>query len=466
MKRWIVLGFGLGLLCLAFGFRPVVQGDGVNYFAYLHSLAVDRDLDFRNEYAAADAARLPVDRTLVGTPTRTGLVANFQPVGSALLALPFYLGALALRPGGEPPFAAVYVTAYTLASLLYGLLALALCARLAADASGSWKAAVTAAAIAALATPMAFYLLYEPSYSHTFSAFAASAFVLVWWRGRGGRSAAGWFALGLLGGLLGLVRIQDAPLAAIALLDLPRARWRMWPFLPGVAIALAPQLLVGHALFGTWLPYRPPGYELSVWPGHYAEVLISSHFGLLTWSPVFLPAAVGLALSPHRRLALAGLAALLLELAIDGAAPDWWGGLSFGMRRFLDLLPFVVVGLAELVRRLRPWAWAPAAVLLTAWSLLLAANLLYVIRTDHDPGYAGLLSGQLAALPDVPRLFVQGGVVRSLALWLPLREPFQPASGAALLALEAACLLAAICVARPGKVAGGTGEARSSAGKG
>src|SRR5262249_62131793 len=113
--------------------------------------------------------------------------------------------------------------AFSVASPFYGLLALALSARLAAASTGSRNAALAAAGIAALTTPLAFYLLYDPSYSHTFSAFAVSAFVLVWWRGREQRGAAGWFALGLLGGLLGLVRIQDPPPAAIALIDLTPA---------------------------------------------------------------------------------------------------------------------------------------------------------------------------------------------------------------------------------------------------
>ena len=458
MNRWLVAGLGLVLLCLACTFRPAVNGDGVNYFAYLHSLAVDHDLDFRDEYRAAIAAGISVDPALTATQTATGLVANFQPVGSALLALPFYMGALALHPGGEPQFGRPFIVAFSLASLFYGLLALALSARLAWGSTGARNAALGAAAIAALATPLAFYLLHEPSYSHTFSAFAVSAFVLVWWRGRAHRSAAGWLTLGLLGGLLGLVRIQDAPLAAIALLDLPRARLRgphettrfhgvgvrAWLFVPGFLLGYAPQLFVDHVLFGTWLPYRPPAFALSFWPGHYLDVLLSSHNGLLIWSPVFALAAVGLIVLPDRRLALAALFAFAMELLIDGSAPDWSGGLSFGMRRFLDLLPFVVVGLTELVRRLHPWVAAIGGSVLATWNVVLAANFLYVIKVDRDVGYAGLLSGQLEALRYVPRLLTQGGAVRALMLWRPLHQPFQPGFGLLLLALESVCLLAAV----------------------
>src|SRR5262249_40411327 len=221
------------------------------------------------------------------------------------------------------------------------------------------------------------------------------------------------------------------PLAAIALIDLPRARsrgphettrfhgvgWRAWPFVPGLALALGPQLLIEHTLFGTWLPYRPAAFAPSFWPGHYADVLVSTHNGLLTWSPVFALAALGLFLLPERRLALAGLFAFAVELVIEGSAPDWWGGLSFGMRRFLDLLPFVVVGLAELARRAQPWVVALGGSLLAMWNLVLVANFLYVMKGDRNLTYAELLGGQVEALRYVPRLFAQRGVGSRRGCW-------------------------------------------------
>jgi hypothetical protein len=259
---------------------------------------------------------------------------------------------------------------------------------------------------------------------------------------------AGWLWLGLLGGLMGLVRFQDGPLLGLALIDLPRARWRVLLLIPGALAAFAPQLAVERVIFGTWLPYRPPEFAFQPFPGHYLDVLFSSHNGLFIWSPIALAAVAGLFLIPDRALRLAYAWALLVELAIQGAAPDWWGGHSFGQRRLLDLLPFMSLGLAAVALRLgvvRSWV---AATLLGLWNLLLIANFSYVLRTDHDPGYGGLLAGQLAALPDLPRLFGQGGVVRDLLLWPALHRPFEPAAGLLLLVLEAACLGAGVMLAR------------------
>jgi hypothetical protein len=438
-----------GLLLLAIAFRPVVEGDGVNYYSYLHSRVVDRDLDFSDEYQAAREAGVPGYATLVESRTPTGLLANFQPAGAALLAMPAYLVALAFQTGARSQYGTALVLAYTTASLFYGLLALALCYRLAREVVGSARGAALGTLVAAGATPYLFYLLWEPSYAHTFSAFAAAAFVLLWWRARDWRSPGAWLGLGVLAGVMAMTRYQDGLLAAIVLLDLRRARWRLIVFAAGALVGFAPQLLVNLALFGTWLPYRPPEFALQLWPGHYLEVLLSSRNGLFTWTPAAIAAVTGYWFVGDRRLRMAAAVALGLELLVEGSAPDWWGGHSFGMRRLLVLLPFAAVGLSALAARLccRSRLVLAAAVLLVAWNVLLAANFQYVIRSDKDAGYLGLLDGQLGALPFVPRLGGQGGVVRWLVLWAPLRRPFEPAAGLVLLGLEALSLAAALAVA-------------------
>jgi hypothetical protein len=439
----------VGVLLLAMAFRPVVEGDGVNYYSYLHSLVVDRDLDFSDEYQAAREAGVPGYSTLVETRTPIGLLANFQPAGAALLAMPAYLVGLVFQQGGLPQYGTALVLAYTGASLLYGLLALALCYRLAREVVGSARAAALGTLVAGGATPFLFYLLWEPSYAHTFSAFAAAAFVLLWWRSRDWRSPAAWLGLGVLAGVMAMIRYQDGLLAAIVLLDLRRARWRLLAFAAGALVGFAPQLLVTHAVFGTWLPYRPPEFALQLWPGHYLEVLLSSHNGLFIWTPAAIAAVAGYRFVGDRRLSLAAAVALVLQLQLEGSAPDWWGGHSFGMRRLLVLLPFAAVGLAALAARLagRSRLLMAAAVLLVAWNVLLVANFQYVIRSDRDAGYMGLLGGQLSAVRFAPRLAGQGGVVRWLVLWAPLRQPFQPAAGLALLGLETLSLAAALAVA-------------------
>ncbi len=435
--RWLV--FGLALLALACLFRPVVEGDAVGYFAYEHSLVFDHDLNFSDEYAAAKAAGVTLYLDNIDPRTATGLPVNFQPVGSALMAMPFYLVAVALHPSGVPQWAAPFTTAIAAASLLYGLLALALSYALARRSLVATLATLTA-------TPLLYYLTAEPGYSHTFSVFASALFAVVWWRSPD-RSPAGWFLLGLLGGFMGAVRIQDGALAVIAVLDLPRARLRALAMLPGLLLGFLPQLIAEKVIFGTWTPGRGQFSILEWFPGHYLQVLFSSHNGLFAWTPIALVAVAGWFLLEDRRLRAACLLGLAVEVVVAGTQGDWWGGQAFGMRRLLDLTPFFAVGLAAVARRLRPaLAWAAAGAL-TAWNLLLMANYSYVIRVDRDPGYLGLLAGQLKALPDLPRVLLQGDVVRDLLLFRAAHRPFDPLAGVLLLAIEAACLAAALAAA-------------------
>jgi hypothetical protein len=435
-------GFAALLSLFALTFRPIVQNDGVGYFVYLHSLLVGHTLDVSGEYAALGSAGVTFYPPLYQVTGPSGHLVDYFPVGSAVLAAPFYLLALALDPFRGPVFGPPYSWAFTLASLLYGLLALVLAVRVAFDLFPR-RAAWLGVAGAALATPFVYYLLYDPSVSHPFSAFAVSAFLFTWWRWRDDRSPAGWLALGLLGGLMGMVRLQDGPLLLIAFLDRPKRAWHLLPFAAGVVAGFSPQLAVDQWFWGGWLPQRPAGQALEPFPGHYLQLLFSSQHGVFVWSPIILLAAAGYAFVKDRRLQLAFVAAFLIEVVITGATPDWHADFSFGQRRFVALTPFIVIGLAALAVRIgeRPAAVIYAA--LIAWNLVLIANFTYVIRGSGDPGYWGLIAGQLPALGYLPHLVSQGAAGRMLVFWPFLHTPFDPFAGLTLLAGEAACLLVA-----------------------
>jgi hypothetical protein len=266
----------VGLLALGFfalTLKPVIESDGIGYFAYLHSVVVDHDFDLTDEYAALTTAHVVYSGPLVTARTETGLAADFFPIGPALLSLPAYLVAVAHNPSGEPQYGPPFTIAVALSSLFYGLLALALSYRLAREVTGSSSSATIGVLAGCLCTPFVYYLVYEPSYSHTFSAFAVAAFTYAWWRLSGGGSALHWVGLGVLGGVMAMVRFQDGLLLMLVLLDLKRARWRVLLAAAGALLAFTPQLWVDHVIFGTWLPQRPSGQELAPLQGHYLDVL-------------------------------------------------------------------------------------------------------------------------------------------------------------------------------------------------
>jgi len=433
------------LLFLAVTFRPVIDGDGVGYYAYLHAALVSHSFDFANEYSAAIASHTPVYLPLISARTASGHLADFFPVGSAILSVPAYLVALVLRPSGEPQYGAPFVEAFTLASLLYGLIGLAICYRLALSIVVSRRATLVGLVGATLATPFVYYLLTDPSYSHAFSVFCVSAFLCVWWKGPP-RRPLGWFGLGVLGGLMAMTRFQDGLLVAIVLIDFRRLRWPAAFLIPGLLVGFAPQLAVDQLQFNDWLPYRFPGQIEDPLNGHYLSVLFSSRDGLFIWTPTALFAAAGFFFVKDRRMKIACGLAFVLETLVIGAASDT-AGASFGSRRFLVLIPFAVVGMAAIAARIGPrFDWLAIGAL-CAWNFVLLANFEYVIGPSHATGYVALIRGQATAVQYVPRLFAKGAVVRDLLLWSQAHSQFDPIRGLSLLVLEASCLATTLAAA-------------------
>ena len=425
---------------LAFTFRPVVEGDGIGYFSYLHAVLVNHKLDMTEEFATAQSANIPVRSDDLAIRSATGARVDQFSIGPAFLSVPAYLLALTIRPSGRPEFGAPFTVAFTLASLFYGLSALALIYRLTRTVIPSTPAAVTGVATALLGTPALFYLLYEPSYAHTFSAFMVTAFLYLWWTRRDHRTPAGYVLLGVVGGLMALTRWQDGAIMLVTLLDVPRAGWRWLVMAASALIAFAPQFLVDREFFGTWLPSEANAFSFDPAHGHYFEVLFSSFHGLLSWSPVIILAILGWFLIRDHTLRLACFGIFVIELAIVGAYQQWWGGMSFGMRYFINLLPIFALGLATIAAWVGSRVAVPVLAAVTVWNVLLIANFAYVLRSPVDTGYGRLLTGQWVALSSVPKLFAQGAVIRSLLLDAPFRRP----GGAFLLLLEGAVVVAAL----------------------
>ena len=228
----------------------------------------------------------------------------------------------------------------------------------------------------------------------------------------------------------------------------PRPPSRAALYLPGIVIGFLPQLVAEHVIFGSWLPKRPPDVSsYSVLPGHYLEVLFSTHNGVLLWAPIFFVGLIGLLLLHDRRLQVAAVLGFFIELAMMGSQADWWGGFAFGPRRFLVLLPVFAVGLAAMIRRLPRPAAIAGCVAMVSWNILLVADFVYVIKADRDLGLAGLISTQAQALAYVPRIFTDGGAVRALVLWHWLDTSPDVLFGGGLVCAEALCLVFAAWVA-------------------
>jgi hypothetical protein len=455
----------LVLLLLLLAGLPLVTtriyaSDEIKYFAHLHSVTFDGDLDFSNDYQhwVDQGPKYAPIKTLLKTNPTTGMVINEAPVGTALLWSPAFglahLGVLAARALGvrvaADGYSQPYISAVCYASYLYGWLGLLLIYRLLRRLVEPFLA-VLAVLTVWLGTSAFFYMIIAPPWSHAASLFTVALFTSAWFftRRPTGRRPREWVLLGFCAGLMMLVREQDALFLALPAVETLFVLWSvvrgLWPvsrrsgvggreaddeentqhatrntqhairnwivgwLLLGVtaSITFIPQLIAYKVLGGRWGPSSTVGDKLDWLSPHALGVLFAPDYGLLPWAPVIVVALFGLlALArKDRELAVALLVAFIAQVYIAGAFSTWQGKSSFGQRRFVNCTALFAVGLAAAAgwaqgRGLRRPVLAALAVLAVAWEGGLAVQ--YALWTS-DQRQAGLpwpqILGDQASLP-------------------------------------------------------------------
>jgi hypothetical protein len=265
-----------------------------------------------------------------------------------------------------------YVVAVALGSAVYGFLAVLLSAAAARRVVGRGLAA---SLIVAAGTPLVFYTYVAPVFGHATSAFAVSLMVWVWLRVRERWTVRGAVALGLAGGLVAIVREQDALLALGPALDFvwfvwlrlrshpatpDRASRLLLPAMAGVAgfvFAFLPQALAYASINGGVRPDATVARKLSWSSPHALGVVFSPEHGLLAWTPLAAIAIIGLVLlaanrvaRPHaQRVGVALAVMCLAQIYTSGIVESWTVAGSFGQRRFVALTPVLTIGLAAVM---------------------------------------------------------------------------------------------------------------------
>jgi hypothetical protein len=327
--------FTVGLaLQLQLGAR--LQSDGFYYFSYLRSLAFDRDVNFMNDYRLLGLG----DKTYLFQPTRTGHAESAWTIGPAIVWSPFFAAghvvASRLHANGRDVAtdgtSYPYRQAVCVAGLFYGLLGCWFVYRLALMFFPG-RIAGAAVFLTMSGSFMAWYLVKEPSMTHAPSMAAVAAFAWAWAATRSERSLRGWAALGLLAGLMALIRWQNLLFALLpgidALIALVRAarsgdratlRQTMAgsaAFLGCLAIAFLPQMLAWQAMYGSLIARSPVGPQVRWTDPHLVDILWSARNGLLSTACI----------------------------------QDWWGSAGYGGRRFDGTIPFFALGLAAFVHQ-------------------------------------------------------------------------------------------------------------------
>jgi hypothetical protein len=390
--------------------------DEVEFYAWLRSAVFDRDADFDNEYRyfyESGAVRNDGFRTtFLDEVNEAGRRRNFTPIGTAILWTPFFaIGHLAAAAAGAPMdgFSQPYVSAVAFGSAAYGWLALLLTYGICRRVVGGGGLAT---ALVWLGTPLVFYMLAAPGFSHAGSAFAVSLFLWIWLSVRDRWTIGGAVALGASAALMAMVREQDAFLAAGPAVDFVRwaiagrsAHGRADAPSRGLAAAAAtaaagagtallvylPQLFAYAALNGRPGPPNEVSRKMSWSSPHAFEVLFSTEHGLFFWTPLAFVAVLGLlwlaagrvtGTRPDARwIAAMALVMFGLQVYVSGSVESWTVAGSFGQRRFVGVTPILALGLASWVVWIRAsgsrglrGAGAVLGVLLVWWNVGLMAQ--------------------------------------------------------------------------------------------
>lgn len=376
----VLLIFSLPLI------NPWVHGDGVGYYAYAHSLLIHHNLQFEDDWLAANesfaAGRVESNGGISAQQyTKTHHLSNHFSVGPAILWAPFlipvhlailtlnHLGAH-LSAGG---FSRPYLIAMALGTVVYGFLGLLLSFQLACRyVAKPWAFLATVGYWFASSLPVYMYL--NPSWSHAQSLFTVALFLWYWHRTRGRRSPDQWCILGLLGALMVNVYYLNVMLLLVPALEaatdyvavLKKKRSADGPslgqligshflFVSLFLIGMLPTLITRKIIYGDFLATGYPGVSEWLWMHPVLwKVLFSSDHGLLSWTPILIFGGVGIVLFRRydRSFALYLWAVCAVFYYVISCYYNWDGLSSFGNRFFISLGPIFILGLAVLIDRL------------------------------------------------------------------------------------------------------------------
>lgn len=325
-----------------------VWGDGKYYYAYAKSLVIDGDLDLKNELQLFSAPIIT---------TRTGLTANKFSIGAAIFWSPFFLLAHLISVGNG--YSSIYQVLTGSGTILLGTAGLFFCFLL-AKKYFSFKIAFLATLGIFFASNLFFYLVVDPINSHSTSFFVASVFTFMLDKFFSNPKIKSLVIVGLLVGILGMVRSQDLifiiPAAGFLIIRLFQKKTNFWSFLTNiftysgsVFIGFLPQLIVWLKLYGeVKSPYYIHGEIFNWYQPHVFQALFSQNNGLFLYSPILLFGVVGFLFLVRRNpnLGIMALILFLLQTYIISSWHNWWGGAAYGGRMFISLMPLFIIGLA------------------------------------------------------------------------------------------------------------------------
>ena len=396
--------------------RPSVYSNGVGYYSWLRSATFDKNLDTTNEFKhytqlfQEKYGWSGVTDDLKLARTKTGYQSDKYTIGPAIFWAPFFaighgMTLLLNKFGAHYPvdgYSYWYVLMISIGSSLYGFLGLLLGYKF-SKKFFSESASSLALLGVWFASSAVFYMYFHPSLSHAIEIFTVASFIYFWWKIRETGSLVQWGILGVLGGLMMLVRTESVVYLIIPGLDFFTQFWHnkekrksiMYSILLfGVFLILtfSPQVIVWKIVYGKFFLNAYGAHFALIHPiqsqtmadagvgdtsllkyfshPHLFQTFSGKDYGLFTWTPLILFAIVGLFLAIRKYTLLSSMFLLVLFGIAYVVSCAGGGGGSFGARYLVRNSFIFIFGLAaffEAIHSKISFRWITIIILFFVW---------------------------------------------------------------------------------------------------
>lgn len=360
---------------------PPIRSDGLGYYVYLPSIFIYNDLSL-NKFIDSYTANYHDEKTDTWNGSykyeNTNNYLNKYPVGVAVMSSPFFLvahaGTLVLSHfSGIPPDGhsdKLYHAAQAFSGIFYGILGLLVLKRI-LDKYFSQKVIYITLIVITFGTNLFHYFTYDAVFSHAYSFFLFTLFILLtikWFEKPTFKKS---LALGLTTGLITIVRPTNALIVLFFLfygLSLTKflqgfkkqVKTFMGNYKKIIVICLATFAVVSIQLSYWYIitnklfvfSYKNEYFDFT--NPQILNVLFSIQKGLFFWCPALLLSIPGIYFLTKK---IKGISlALVLFLVVNiYVVSSWWAwsyGGSFGMRAIVDALPFFALPMAATLEKI------------------------------------------------------------------------------------------------------------------
>ncbi len=390
-----VLFIGCLLFLIIFKFKGreiILEGDAFGYYAQVVSFVIDHDFFW-------------MDRIQYFNPQPH--FYHSVPVGTAILWAPFFglfhICAIFFNKLGLPISTSVYSTFHQasayFANLVYSFLAILLTYKTLCLFYSRRVSIMSSLAVIG-GTSVLNTTIWQTTMNHAPSYFIVTIFVYYWLQQRDKPTCKSLIILGFAGGLMCMVRWQNALFMVLPFFDALRDQLRAARkldlkdfsaatlkhglFLPAVLIGFSPQNIYWKTIHDKYFVYYYAHSNfLSIKLPDWRPILFSTNHGLITWTPMVGIALIGLLAGFKKKsVHILLFMAFLLQLHLNSSVIYYGTGIHFGLRQFANCTTIFALGIAELLSTMKKASLQRAfiAVLL----FLVVWNMLFLYQYEHN----------------------------------------------------------------------------------